>query len=348
MGLCRVKADTVMKPTLNDIARRTGLSIATISRALHSHGSRHVSRETRDMVQRVASDVGYRPNLLSRSLVKGKSHIVSYWTFDAFAPYYAKVAREISRQAVVHGYAVHIHNTIDPARSLEPDGLGVGIDSALSFSMDGVIACDVAYTGNRYAASLHRPNIPLVGIGLNYPEDCDSVGIDLTSGTEEAMEHLFAQGCRRIAHFSFADALVRQDPRACAYHDRMRSAGLSPEWIPVISHRRRDARVAIQHYVQKHGAPEAIFCANDEVAIGCYRGLADLGIEVPSRVRLIGCDGIEDAEFQRCPLTTIEAPVEKMCEIAWQMLEERIRTPDAPLQQIVLKPTLRIRESTTG
>ena len=335
-----------MKPTLHDIARKTGLSIATISRALHNQSSRNVSRETRDLVQQVASEVGYSPNLLSRSLVKGKTHIVSYWTFDAFAPYYAKVAREISRQAVVYGYAVHIHNTFDPARSLEPDG--VGLHSALSFSMDGIIACDVAYPGNRYAEQLHRPNIPLVGIGINYPEDCDSVGIDLGYGAREAIGHLIEQGCRRIAHFSHPDAVEKSDPRALAYRDKMESSGLPTEWIPVNEHRRTEARDAIKIYLSQHSPPDAIFCANDEVAIGCYRGLADRGIEVPTQVRLIGCDGIEDAEFQRCPLTTLETPVKEMCQIAWKVLEERIRKPEAPLQQIVLKPTLRIRESSTG
>jgi DNA-binding LacI/PurR family transcriptional regulator len=340
------------KPTLNDVALSAGLSVATVSRALHRLDSPNVSSETRKRVQKIAREIGYRPNLLGRSLVTGRTHLVSYWTFDAFAPYYVRVARAICAEAAQRKYYVHIHSTIDPANNLNAQATSVGGNeggnAALELNFDGVIACDVAYPGNDHARQLRQRGVPLVGIGINYPTDGDYVAIDLALGAEMAVRHLLEIGCRRIAHMTFLRALEEEEPRAPAYHRLMREAGLAPEWIPVPYFGRAAAREAIKAYVPEKGVPEAIFCANDEVAIGCYRGLADMGINVPNDTLLVGCDGNEDTEYQRCPITTIAAPLEDMCRLAWDFLENRIRSPDCAPQQIALPPTLIRRESTCG
>jgi LacI family transcriptional regulator len=335
------------KPTLGDIAQRTGLSVATISRALHRHDSPNVSHETRERVRNIAQEIGYQPNLLSRSLVSGRTHIVSYWTFDAFSPYYASVGRDISWEASRRGYLVHIHNTLNPAGGLESDPL-VMAGEALAMSFDGIIACDVAYPGNRYADQLHRPGVPLVGIGFNHPTDCDFVNLDLAYGATLAVQHLLSLGCRRIAFMGQDSAVRPTDLRARTYSTILQESGLETEWIPIRGHRRNLARTAIGDYVSENGLPEAIFCINDEVAVGCCRGLADIGIEVPRDVLLVGFDGIVETEYQRCPITTVAAPLKKMCVLAWDFLEDRLREPDRPYQQVVLKPELVIRESTRG
>jgi DNA-binding LacI/PurR family transcriptional regulator len=334
-----------MKPTLNDVARSAGLSIATVSRALHRHDSRNVSSETRERVQSIARDLGYRPNLLGRSLVTGRNHTVAYWTFDAFAPYYARVARAICAQAAPRGYYVHINSSTDPEHHLDAEETRIGGNPALELNFDGVIACDVAYPGNDHAQQLRQRGVPLVGIGINYPTDGDYVGIDLAKGTELAIHHLMETGRRRIAHLTFSNAIERGDPRAPVYDRLLKEAGLTPEWIPVPIYNRAAARAAIISHVRAYGLPEAIFCANDETAIGCYRGLADMDINVPNDILLVGFDGIEETEYQRCPITTIAAPVEEMCRLAWDFLENRIRDPDHDLQQVMLKPTLIRRES---
>src|SRR5262249_26470908 len=158
-----------------------------VSRALHRADSPNVSGETRERIRSIARELGYRPNLFGRSLVTGRTHTVSYWTFDAFAPYYASVARAVCDEAVKRGYFVHIHNTVDPAHGLEATGAGVGGSAALALSFDGIIACDVAYSANDYAAQLHQRNVPLVGIGINHPSHSDYVEIDLAHGARLAM-----------------------------------------------------------------------------------------------------------------------------------------------------------------
>jgi DNA-binding LacI/PurR family transcriptional regulator len=336
------------KPTLHDIARTMGVSVATVSRALHRAESTSVSAETRERIREAARTMGYSPNLLGRSLVTGRTNNVSYWTFHAFSSYYAQVASQISREATKRGYHILLNDTADPAHQLEATGTGERGRGFSAASFDGIIACDVAFPENAYAAALKRTSIPLIGMGLNYPTDGEYVGLDLTRGTTQAIQHLIAQGCRRIAHVSDAYALEKEDPRALVYEATLREAGLEPEIIPVVAHRRNYARAAMHEYAKEHGTksfPDALFCVNDEVAVGAYRGLADLGIEVPDDILLVGCDGIEETEYHRCPITTIVTPVTEMCRLAWDMLEVRLRDLEAPPQQVLLEPQLVLRRS---
>ena len=98
-------------------------------------------------------------------------------------------------------------------------------------------------------------------------------------------------------------------------------------------------------HVHTHGRPDAFLCRNDDLAIGTYRGLCDLGIRVGEDVLLIGCDGVEDTRFMPCPVSTVLLPVERMCELAWQFMEHRLANPDAELQVETLSATLDVRES---
>jgi LacI family transcriptional regulator len=127
----------------------------------------------------------------------------------------------------------------------------------------------------------------------------------------------------------------------------MRAAGLSPEFIyyPLSEDLRSQVRLLIQEYVHKCGCPEAIFCHSDDAALGIYRGLCDLGIQVPGEMALVGCDGIQDTEYLECPLTTIVQPVTEMCATAWQFMERRLSEPQLKQQGTTLRPRLVIRES---
>jgi len=127
----------------------------------------------------------------------------------------------------------------------------------------------------------------------------------------------------------------------------MRKAGLKPEFIyyPLSEQQRPITRKLIRDYILSHGRPEAIFCHSDDAALGIYRGLCDLKIKVPEEIALIGCDGIEDTEYLERPLTTLVQPVAEMCAAAWDFLQLRLADPLIPLQHIILKSELAIRES---
>ncbi|RYX83054.1 LacI family transcriptional regulator [bacterium] len=338
------------RPTIHDVARETGLSIATVSRALHMNNSPNVSEATRARVKEAARSLGYQPNLAGRSLVTGRSNTVSYWALSLFSPYYTRITENICREAARRNYHVVINGTDDPANSLESDGAGAGSGNPLASHFDGIIGCDVAYAQNDYARDLRGLNRPFVGIGLNTPPQSDSVTIDVFAAGQMATRHLIETGAKRILLLT---ADHGDDPRTDAYKSVMGDAGYETSFFHIKHNRRPQAREGIKALVEEYRAlgralPEAIFCQNDEIAVGCCRGLFGMGIRVPDDVMLIGCDGLNETEYAACPLSTVSFPIEEMCRTAWDFLENRFRDGSIAQQNMVLQPQVIQRQSTLG
>src|SRR6185437_15426862 len=114
---------------------------------------------------------------------------------------------------------------------------------------------------------------------------------------------------RCVAYQHNKKATYERDTRTRAYIDVLKEAGLEPETISLPNQRREIARRTIVDYVGACGVPEAIFCINDDVAIGCCRGLHDLGVRIPDDTALLGCDGLPELDYLETPISTIAAPV---------------------------------------
>lgn len=319
--------------TLKDVAEAAGASAATASYVL-SNSPKAVSPETRERVLRAARDLGYQPNLAARTLAARRSQTVALWIANAHAPFFAQVIRHFQQQARRGGYEVIIREMAgDPSAAR----LGTG------WPVDGVIAFQGAAYVHAFLQANPSASLPFVSIGA-YHEDCsDFVEIDLQVGSAEAVRHLLRLGRRRVAFLVPAGAAG--EARRDAYHAVMAEAGLAPEVILAPTKQRADVRRALRDYAGRHGCPEAIFCYNDDMALGAYRGLCDLGLRVPEQIALVGCDGIEDTEYLERPLSTIVQPVEEMCRTGWRFLENRMRDPMIPPQRTTVTPRLAIRAS---
>ena len=190
---------------------------------------------------------------------------------------------------------------------------------------------------------------PFVNMGAYVPDGSDSVHLNFCPQVVQAVTHLIAIGCKRVAYlvpnwFEWFEAV--DDKRLGGYNHAIAAAGRSPEYI--ITHQELSAGVApaLKPYITEHGCPDGIFCFNDEMAVGAYRAVRDFGLRVPEDVAIVGCDGIDYTEYMDPTLTTIEQPVEQMCEAAWDLLRRRINDNTLPLKQVELQATLRIRGST--
>ena len=344
-----MKTDTT-RPTIHDVARETGLSIATVSRALHLHNSPNVSDTTRERVKEAARLLGYQPNLAGRSLVTGRSNTVSYWALSLFSAYYTRITEHICAEAARRRFHVVINGANDPAHSLGEDGAGTGFSNPFAAHFDGVIACDVAYRENDFARQLRARSCPFVGIGLNTSPQSDSVTLDVFEAGLLATRHLIESGAKRIALLSTD---LHSEPRTLAFQQVMNEAGMEAFFISIDHDHRSNARDGVKNFIEKYRAlgralPDAIFCKNDECAIGCCRGLFDAGLRVPDDVLLVGCDGLEEAEYAACPLSSVAFPLGEMCRQAWDFLENRLQNPGAELKSVVLKPQLVVRDSSRG
>lgn len=328
----------MLRPTRDEVARRAGVSTATVSRVLSHRGGEPVSKALQARVLAAAEEIGYRPNGIARALATGKTHIVALWAADCFTPFYSLIGRHMAQQGVTRRYQVMVnsvrHYVGDPTSAALP----------LPWHVDGVLACDI-YPNQSPLSSLYA-GVPLVNLGtFHEPTAQDFVEVDLYAGAVQALQHLLRPGCRRIAYLCNQEATRARDPRTRAYHDVLREAGLEPELIPLPDQQRPVARQAIVAYVRERGLPDAVFCINDDVAIGCYRGLCDLGARLPDDVALIGCDGLPELEYLETPISTIAVPIETMCALAWDFLERRMQERSLPPQRTILPVQVVVRAS---
>lgn len=319
-----------------DIARELGISRQLVTFALA--GYPQVSPESRKLIQAKAIEMGYQPNPHARALKEGKTGIVALWIPDQISSHYAHVTRDLTRLLKQN----QMELIVSEVGTYSSDHLLSHVP------VDGIFIVDAPAHVLGYLRAHPVLGTPIVSMGAHCYPKADFVRIDLLNGAMKATQHLIDVGCRRIAHMTFVQGGTKDQERRSGYLKTMRRAGLKPEFIhyPLSDYQRPVVRRLIQEYVGEHGCPQAIFCHSDDVAVGVYRGLCDMGLRVPSDVALLGCDGIEDTEYLECPLTTLIQPVQAMCATAWQFFKERQLNSKRKPRHITLDPHLVIREST--
>lgn len=329
-------------PTIRDVARESGVSIATVSVVL-SGSPRTVAPATREKVLMVAHELQYRPNRSARALSTGKTFLIALWISEVRRAYFSTIAQQIEYEIRQVGY--------DYLR------IGGGHDRDAGEwcgTCDGILALDSPDSVRAYMeartrmAKLGRGTLPppLVGLGTKVCTDVDFVAVNLEHGARLATERLITQGCRRIAFVTPTALPEHHQARRNGYKQAMRSAGREPEYLTIGGQASRaNARRATLEYVARSGCPDGLFCYSDDVAVGTYRALHDLNLRIPDDARIIGCDGIEEGEYLCPSLSTIMQPYAQQVKRSVELLCRRIAEPDAPLVQEWLLPELVVRES---
>ena len=222
-----------------------------------------------------------------------------------------------------------------------------GGDLTLQSSVDGILALNAGRVPHGVVPEdSARPAVPYVLIGTHHsnPTHLDRVDVDLEDVARQATQHLIGLGRRRIAHVTSKMGLPG-DTRCEGYRAAMAAAGLPAAFLNVPGDQRTDGFAVIERCIAEGSLPDALFCRNDELALGCLRALYKSGRHVPEDVAVIGCDGVEEGAYGYCALTTIKLPVAEMCHTAWQFLRRRIEEPDTPPQAVTLHSSLLLRES---
>ncbi|MGQ9881965.1 MAG: LacI family DNA-binding transcriptional regulator [Armatimonadota bacterium] len=324
-----------MRVTIKQIAEKAGVSPSTVSRVLSGRGAHLIAPATRERVLETAQKLEYLPNFAARSLVTGRTYTIALWLKEVYTSFHAWVVQLVEDALWQGGYET-LTRCVGRSRTSSNVHLG---------HVDGILAYECpAYLDNAWRA-LQRRSAPVVSVGAYFRTYTDYVGVDLYNGGLQAVRHLFQEGCRRVAYLVNAESSHVGDARRDAYDAAMREAGLPVEYIIAPDQSRAASSQTVCEYVQTYGLPDGIFCHNDEMAIGTYHGLRQLGVRVPDDVAIVGCDGIEDTEYLEIPLSTVRQPLEQMCRLACEFLFARVVEPDREKQGIVLQPELVIRGS---
>ncbi|HZN20903.1 MAG TPA: LacI family DNA-binding transcriptional regulator [Micromonosporaceae bacterium] len=320
--------------TIYEVAGRAGVSIATVSRALR--GSRQVAPATRQRVEAVAAELRFRPSRLGRSLAEGQ-HAANGIVFpDLSGPYYAEVVLGYEEVAAELGRSVLIlatHDRPDPvAKVLDLAGRVDGM-AILGRTVDDGVVARIADSG-----------LPLVLLARPPVHPADTITTDNDGSARELVQHLLGHGYRRFAFVGSPDESPDVTGRYNAFRDCLQAAGLVPPQ-PVESAFNVAAGYAAARdtLTDRQQRPDALVCANDEIALGALEAAAEAGLAVPGDVAVTGWDDVMAARY--AGLTTVRQPMRELGATAATWLQERITGSRVPVRRQVLRTQLVTRSS---
>ncbi len=337
-------AITPKTPTIQDVARQANVSAATVSRVLSS--PERVSKSTRERVQAAVSDTGYTINQAARSLRLRNARTILMAAPNIGNPYYSTVLDAVIHAASERGYSVLVATRIggDPNRWLA--------DYLHSNRADGLLLFDGSLdTFGIHARAQEGPNLPLVAAYDEIPDPrVNSVLVDNRHAAARATRHLIELGHTRIGQLMSPSRNKSFHERRLGFEQAMREAGLPvrADWMMQGDHTHGTGIAAAEHLLTLAERPTAMFCGNDEMAIGLIHRLRLAGIDCPRDISVIGFDDIAVAAYFAPPLTTMRQPREDIGRVATNTLIDIIEgviPADEPVH-VTLRAEIVIREST--
>ena len=325
--------------TLRDVAAKAGVSLNTASRALT--GKPDVNAETKARVLALAKRLGYSPNHLARSLLKGRTHTIGLVVTDCTDPFYASLIRAVEGVLSRVGYSLLLATSNEDTRKE---------NGALSMlrerRVDGLLLTPVDVEADHLSSFLDGA-LPIVLVGRR-PNGYKGpfVGTDNVTGGAMMTRHLISLGHRDIAHFTRSDKASSARERLLGYRTALKQAGLPvrPNLVyslPPSTAGGRKGAAAILNTVPR---PSAVFTYNDSQAVGLMLELQQ-SIAVPDDLSIGGFDDIELGTLVRPLLTTIAQPILEIGERSAQILIDMIREKSQGAS-VLLSPSLVVREST--
>lgn len=333
----------MQQPTVYDVAKRAGVSIATVSRALH--GSRRVRPDSEARVIAAVTELGYRPNALARGLRLQSSGTIGIVVPGVANPFFAAVAEAVETELQSSGRGLLLANSLrDPV--VEASRL----QELFERQVDGliVVPCDLRRSAKALAAAADR--VPVVQLDRRVDGvSIDWVGIDDASGFKQILDHLVERGAHSVHLISAAPITSTARRRLAAFKSMALRRHLVSSPAPALEEFTtawgRDAGLAL---IETGKLPDAIVCGDDAIALGVLQACYRTGIVVPRDVMVTGFDDVIFSTISNPPLTTVRQPVELLARESLAMLAERAEGSIAPVRRIALEPTLIVRASTVG
>ncbi|GAA2288152.1 LacI family transcriptional regulator [Streptomyces kunmingensis] len=328
------------QPTIVSIAERAGVSIASVSRVLNGLGAR---RDTVERVERAAAELGYVPNAVARSLKDGRTRQLTFAMPDIGNPVYVAMVRAIQSVAKAAGYRLLLHST----DAVVDDELAV-LRSLGDRTSDGLIICPIRIT-DAHIEALRAAAGPVVVIG-SLPDEVpvDSVRADSVAGASLAVHHLYETGRRRIAFVNGPADTVPGRNRHEGYRAALADCGLTYDPSLVVHTDFGIESGAEAAEALLHRSPDAVFCANDQLALGAARALHARALRIPEDVAVAGMDDSALAQAGWPPLTSVDLGSTERGRRAAELLLERLGAPDSPTPHTTTAPPRLVVRASTG
>jgi DNA-binding LacI/PurR family transcriptional regulator len=330
-----------MTHTMRDVAKKAGVSPATVSRVLNK--TQYISPDTEQRVLDVVRRLNYYKNVHARRLSTGKSDLFGLMISEITNPYFPEIIRGFQATAWDRGFDVLLFNTEYNRTRTESV-----IRKLIESDVRGV-AIMTSSVGKDTTAELTAAGIGVVFCNLGPPEQLISnISIDYQRGISQAIEHVVALGHRRAAVIAGPG-----DNRTAITIRHALIAGLNQRKLnpfPVIdcNYRVDSGASAVRAILSQPERPTVIFCGSDLIAMGAMNALEEEAVQVPEDISVIGIDDIAFAFLARPPLTTISVPRERLGVLAFEALEKVLKLKRHKGADYYLGTELVVRESTAA
>lgn len=289
--------------TIRDVAAAAGVSVSTASKALNQQG--RMSAETRGRVQRIAVELGFRPNAMARALVGRRSFTLGLITNDTYGRFTLPVASGLAAAMADRGVSVFLC-----AVEEDPERVRLNIQAMEDKRVDGLVIAGKRIDRSPPVGRL-PPYMPVVYVNAACPEGAVGFLPDDASGAALATRHLIAQGRRYIAHVTGPEDFEAVALRVEGWRQALEEVGLVADNAPLHGLWSEgfgyETGLAFRTLFAERPLPDAVFCGNDQIARGMIEGLRATGLRVPEDVAIVGYDNWEIfAAATRPPLTSVD------------------------------------------
>ncbi|EOH93192.1 ribose utilization transcriptional repressor RbsR [Enterococcus pallens] len=326
------------KATIKDVARFSGVSIATVSLVLNGNAHKF-SPATVAKVMEAKKELNYSPNYFAQRMVIKGSKTIGVMLSDISNPFFGQLMAGVEKALYQEDFVTVLCNAKFDIKK-EHDYL----EELMRRGVDGFIIATPAISNEALCEMLHGNNHPFIVIDQKRTQGfSDSVVSDDFEGGRLAAEHLIGLGHKRLAIVMPVDGAENLQNRLRGFKKACENQAVTITILDA-SMSKAGGQEAAAQLVETNAT--GVFAINDETAFGLYRGLADLGKQIPEDYSIVGYDNVEMCEYVAPRLTTIAQPIEDLGEAAAQLLMKRIKDPDKEAEAIQLPVKLMDRCST--
>ncbi|HEY0163101.1 MAG TPA: LacI family DNA-binding transcriptional regulator [Edaphobacter sp.] len=333
-----------MAVRLKDIARDLGVSVVTVSKVLR--GNSDIGEETRKRVLKRMKELNYQPNMLARGLASGKTYTVGLVVPDLVHPFFAEFAKSLSGVLRKSNYALVLASSEE-----DPEIERQEIRTLLRRGID-VLLIASCQPNLRNFYELGDVRTPYLLFDRNFPHlAAHFVGSDDLRVGEMATGHLIELGRKRIAHIAGKNSSPSHD-RLRGFRNAMAEHCLTvPDEYVIVCDQTEErgdkaGLEAMQALLALPERPDAVFCYNDQMAIGAIEAVIAAGLSVPEDVAIIGCGNMPYNDYMRVPLSSVDHGTAELGKLAGELALELTTQPEQPPKNILVPPTLVARAST--
>ncbi len=325
-------------PSAHDVARLAGVSQAAVSRAFTPGAS--IAKATREKVMEAATQLGYRPNLLARSLIKGVSDLIGVVIGNTQNPFFLPVLEELSTRLSRAGK----HSLVFTAE--QGQDADFQIEDVLRYRVDALLLMSASLS-YELAEKCSREGIPLIFFNRRPRWDLEFASVTGANdkGAGEIGTHLLEQGYRRIAYMGGPSDSPTNNEREEGFNRALAAQGMQTEIRELGFLTREGGMAAARRMLDRPDRPDAIFCANDFMAIATMEvARHEFGLEIGRELGVVGFDDIADASWPSFSLTTYSQPVGPMID---RVMELVLDVEGRPISdQVIVEGVLQKRGST--